>query len=489
MLELWDAARVLQIPSLVQKTEFFVGQMVSSDSFETVYTKARQYRSHGVICNVKSFLLGMFEDVYYSGQLRILTYEELYFLVKSDQLRVENEDIVLRSIFQWVEHFEMKVRTEEAGQGDLEDSSPYGHGLCSNISNLALPEEATSKLASLLRASRYGLASLECLNNLSKHPLCQNDREATLVITDAITYKQDNSTHGYRPPYAIQRALDHPDIHHVGALAEINQVSIMILQYNHWFKLPICPLHAIITNLFVFDDQLYVTSKSNHESLIFVYNNKEWKFVIDLPNNDFIVVAKGSCIYLIDGTSSSVNCVSPRETPVLHSEIKFPDMMRNPESALDFDKSILIFCSTDSVERSTVISLEVPQHKWTDCGHLKGSSKNLVGFRNENNYFILQRDGSLSQVLRNEVDSRINIILIKRLWSIQNSLRGAFIHKDYLFLFGNAPIKSSCLRGVSGLFWNIEYWYRSEDTSNFVQMCMHEDNIWWNRWATFSDDD
>ncbi|KAK0047489.1 hypothetical protein Bpfe_023041 [Biomphalaria pfeifferi] len=134
----------------------------------------------------------------------------------------------------------------------------------------------------------------------------------------------------------------------------------MKLEKHSWQKLRRCPLHAIITNLIIFDDKLYVINRTDHEILIFVYDRKKWKFVIDLPNKNFSVVAKGNCIYVIDGTSSSVNCVSPRETPVLHSEIKFPDMMRNAESALDFDKSILIFCSTDSDERSTVISLEVP---------------------------------------------------------------------------------------------------------------------------------
>ncbi|KAI8735936.1 kelch protein 8 [Biomphalaria glabrata] len=170
-------------------------------------------------------------------------------------------------------------------------------------------------------------------------------------------------------------------------------------------------------------------------------------------------------------TRSSVKCVSPRETSVLPSEIKFPDMMRNPESALDFDKSILIFCSTDSDERSTVFSLDVPDHKWTDCGHLEGSATNLFGFKNKTNYFILQRDGTVSQVLRNQADD-IEFTMIKRLWSIQSALRGAFIYSDMLYIFSNTPMETSCLCGVSGVFSRIEYWHQEQEACDFVQFFM-----------------
>ncbi|KAK6967478.1 hypothetical protein BgiMline_027297 [Biomphalaria glabrata] len=500
MVQLWDAAKVLQIPILVETCETLVGQMVDFDTFDAIYKRARRYRSYGVLCNVRRYLLGMFEGYDRSVLISTLTYEDMFFVVKNDNLFVKDEELVLQFIFEWAEHFEMQARSEESGPCDIEDLSLGNEEAGpSSLEELSLGSEGVhtqlfnkknklskpklTKFASLLRVSRYGLASLEYLQELSKHHLCERDKEAKLVITEAINYKLDRDTHGYWPPFAIQRVCQNRDFKHIGVIAEGNKVRLLKLEKHSWQKLRRCPLHAIITNLIIFDDKLYVINRTDHESLIFVYKRKKWKFVIDLPNTNFIAVAKGNCIYAIDGTSRSVKCVSPRETPVLHSEIKFPDMSRNPESALDFDKSILIFCSTDSVERSTVISLEVPEHKWTDCGYLDGSATNLVGFRKERNYFILQRDGSLSQVLRNEEDNKISITFIRRLWSIQNSLRGAFIYRDHLILFGNAPMESSCLRGVLGLFWKIEYWYQTEETSNFVHMFMHRDDVSWDIWA------
>ncbi|KAK0043911.1 hypothetical protein Bpfe_026685 [Biomphalaria pfeifferi] len=220
-----------------------------------------------------------------------------------------------------------------------------------------------------------------------KHHLCEQDKEAKLVITEAISYKLERNIHGYWPHYALHRNCH--VFRHIGVLASKDQGSALVLEMDDWKDLPKCSLHAKITNLSIFDDELYVISSLDFQSLLFVFTNKEWKFVSEISGSDFIVLSKGRCIYIIDGKNCMIKCVMP--TPVLHSEIKFPDMMRNPESALDFDKSILIFCSTDSNERSAVFSLEVPEHNWTDCGHLEGSAKNLVGLRNETKYLVLQR--------------------------------------------------------------------------------------------------
>ncbi|XP_055863059.1 uncharacterized protein LOC106069285 [Biomphalaria glabrata] len=400
----------------------------------------------------------------------VLKFRDLLSIVKDDRIRVESEDIVLRLIFLWAE----KLNNQEGNSGASEDESPKRRKVDSNVPCKEENElnENIFELSQLIRASRYGLASIECLRELSKHHLCQKDEIAKLVITEAINYKLDRNTHGYYPPFTYPRNTGL--LCFVGVLADKDQVSVLYPETNYywkWLRLPRCPLHAQIINVTLFDNEIYIISSTDNESIIFVFRDKKYIFVLDLPNKNFIVVAKGNCIYAIDGTSRSVKCVSPRETPVLHSEIKFPDMMKNPESALDFDKSILIFCSADSDERSTVFSLDVPEHKWTDCGNLEGSAKNLVGFRIETNYFILQRDGSLSQVLRKHDDS-IDFIFIQRLWSIQIALRGAFIYRDILYVFSNTPLKSSSLYGVSGLFWRAEYWYQEREVRNFVPFLM-----------------
>ncbi|KAK0047498.1 kelch-like protein 28 [Biomphalaria pfeifferi] len=401
----------------------------------------------------------------------ILTFKDFLSIIEEDVISLDTEDVLLRSIFQWAEHFE---RNSEASEDDQDQQCRKKRKLESGAPRKddELVEDKCSKFSQSLRATRYGSASIECLEELSKHPMCEKEEETKLVITKAINYKLDRNTHGYWPPYACPRNTRY--FRHIGVLADKDQVSFLILESKkfHWSRLPRCPLHSIITNVTVFDNELYVINSTGLESLLFVYRNKEWKFVLDLPNKNLLVLAKGSGIYVIDGTSRSVKCVSPRETPVLHSEITFPDMMRNPESALDFDKSILTFCSTDSDEKSAVFCLDVPEHKWTDCGHLNCSAKNLVGFRNETNYFILQRDGTVRQVLRNQ-DDDIVFTMIKRLWSIQSALRGAFMYSvRVLYVFSNTPMEDSCLRGVSGLFWRTEYWYQKQETSNFVQFYM-----------------
>ncbi|XP_013083122.2 uncharacterized protein LOC106068331 isoform X1 [Biomphalaria glabrata] len=467
--EIWETAHVLKIPSLIENCETQVGKMISLETFDKIYAKANAYQSNRILCKARNFLLHMFRLVQKIGLMRILTFEDLIYAVASEELRIKNEDIVLRSMFEWAEYNQMQLQENlvEVSQKKtkLDNSVPCKEDV---------EGDPSSKFSKLLRASRYGLASVECLVELSKHHLCEQDKEAKLVITEAISYKLERHIHGYWPHYALHRSCH---VRHVGVSASKDQVSALVLEMDDWKDLPKCSLHAKITNLSIFDDELYVISSLEFQSLLFVFTNKEWKFVSEISGSDFIVLSKGRCIYIIDGKNCRIKCVMPKTTPVLHSEIKFPDMMRNPESALDYDKSILIFCSTDSDEKLAVISLDVPEHKWTDCGHLEGSAKNLVGFRNETKYFILQRDGAISQVLRNQDDS-IGFILIKRLWSIQNSLRGAFIYNDVLYIYGDTPIEPSCFRAVSGLFWKIDYWFADQETSNFVHWFVPSVDLW-----------
>ncbi|XP_055861128.1 uncharacterized protein LOC129921909 [Biomphalaria glabrata] len=458
VLELWDATRVLKVPSLIKNCEVKVGQNFSKDNFERIYTKAHHYKSDFVLYKARRFLDNFFRyqmeenqpmNDCEAGVIRVLTYEDFLHLIREWPFRPDISDDVLKSIFELAENYDKVVS-------------------CTEYEKF---ENKSSILYTLLKDSKYRSASLECLQELSRHGMCQRDQEAKLLINEAISCKLDRNTHGYWFPSQLYGNLQ--NYRHIGALADKDRVSIMYLDHSfyNWRRLSKCLLHSTITNLTVFDNELYAISSTGLESLIFVFRNEEWTFVLDLSNKNFVVVSKGEFIYFIDSTSSSVRCVSPRETPVLHSEIKFPDMMRNPESALDFDRSILIFCSTDSDERSTVFCLDVPEHKWTYCGHLEGSAKYLVGFRNETNYFILQRDGSISQVLR-KLDDWIEFIFIKRLWSFQSALRGAFIYSDKLFVFSNTPMESLCLPGVSGVFSKIQYWYQEEEACSFVHCIM-----------------
>ncbi|KAK6967460.1 kelch-like protein 8 [Biomphalaria glabrata] len=479
LLEIWETVRVLQIPELIVICENNIGRVICREHFETIYVTAKLYQSHGVLCQAKVFLKRLLMTADEMHLYSILSFKDFLSIVKDNRLLVRSEDIVLRSIFLWAE----KLDKQEGGSGANEDDQQCPKRRKLDMQTVPCKEENvlnenTSELSQLLRASRYGLASIECLQELSKHQLCDKDKEAKLILTKAINYNLDRDTHGYWPPFTYPR---NPGLFClVGVLADKDQVSVLSLEplktdLDSWMRFPRCPLHTQITNLTVFDNELYVISSTGFESLIFVYRNTRWNFVLDLPNKDFIVISKGNLIYAIDGTSSSVKCVSPRETPVLCSEIKFPDMMKNPESALDFDKNILIFCSADSDERSTVVSLDVPEHKWTDYGNLEGSAKNLVGFRNETSYFILQRDGSISQVLRKQDDS-IDFIFIQRLWSIQSALRGAFIYRDILYVFSNTPLENVCLHGVSGLSCRTEYWYQEQGACKFVQFFMPTDD-------------
>ncbi|KAK0047490.1 hypothetical protein Bpfe_023042 [Biomphalaria pfeifferi] len=102
---------------------------------------------------------------------------------------------------------ELSLRNKEAEPSDLEELSLGSEGVHTQLFNKKnkLSKPKLTKFASLLRVSRYGLASLEYLQELSKHHLCERDKEAKLVINEVINYKLDRDTHRYWHPFAIQR--------------------------------------------------------------------------------------------------------------------------------------------------------------------------------------------------------------------------------------------------------------------------------------------
>uniref|UniRef100_A0A2C9LMY6 BACK domain-containing protein n=1 Tax=Biomphalaria glabrata TaxID=6526 RepID=A0A2C9LMY6_BIOGL len=427
ILELWDAARELENPYLLRSCERKVGEILSDENFETIYKKANLYQSH-VLRKTRSFLQRFFCSPNCNmSRTRIFTYEDFSYFLNEGILNAGSDDILLRSIFEWAEHNETQDQNTGIHRADGEEQEQsLKRKMDVEISSQEddPPEGTSSKLSKLLRAASYGTATLEYLQDLSEHHLCKKDPQAKLIISKVLNYKLDRNTHGYWPPCVT--SLFCKDYRHVAVVADQDQISVLYVYSDIWVRLPKCPLHTQITNVTVFDNELYVISSVGFESLIFVFRNNKWEFVTDLPGRNFIVISKGNLIYFIDGTSSSVKCVSA------------------------------VFC------------LDVPEHKWTDVGSLEGSAKNLVGFRNETNYFILQRDGSISQVLRKQ-DESIEFTLLKRLWSIQSSLRGAFIYSDALYIFSNTPIECSSLCGILGVFWNVVYWHGKQDASKFVE--------------------
>ncbi|KAK0039881.1 kelch-like protein 8 [Biomphalaria pfeifferi] len=465
MLELWDAVYVLQIPLLVQHYERVLGCSINDHTLEVIYTRACLYGSSFILTKALNYMLECFESVYTEGVTRIITYEDLMFLVEHDELCIEKEDTVLLANFQWAENRdmqnercfleEMDVSFSETGKTRLEVS-------CEEEKQF---KPSGSKLSKLLRASRFGLASLKCLEELSNHHLCEIDPEAKHVLSEGIAFKLARKSHGYWPSYATHRSEN--TVRHLGALANGDKVSVLILSKNIWKKLPRCPLLSRINNLTVFNDQLYAVCSSGTESLIFCYKNSEWKFIADIPGTDFIVVSYGEFIYFIDIDNESIKCLKPEGFPVFHGEIKMPSTMHNPESAADLEENVLVFCSTETDEMSEVYSLQVPDIEWTRSGTLQGSAKYLVSFRNKNGQYILQRDGSLSQVLRSQ-DKGTAFTLLERLWSFDIILRGAFIFQDILYIAGNSPSKTLSVCGIPGVCWNVEFWHQVNHCSSFV---------------------
>ncbi|KAK6989555.1 hypothetical protein BgiMline_012784 [Biomphalaria glabrata] len=66
---------------------------------EAIYTRACLYGSSFILTEALNYMLECFESVYTEGVTRILTYEDLMFLVEHDELCIEKEDTGLACNF------------------------------------------------------------------------------------------------------------------------------------------------------------------------------------------------------------------------------------------------------------------------------------------------------------------------------------------------------------------------------------------------------
>uniref|UniRef100_A0A2C9L7T2 BTB domain-containing protein n=1 Tax=Biomphalaria glabrata TaxID=6526 RepID=A0A2C9L7T2_BIOGL len=298
LLALWDAVRIFQNPFLIINCETKVGEIISEENFETIYTKANHYKSDIVLYKARKYLheFSWKKETDQLSLTRILTFNDFLYLLKEDSFIFEMQDKVLKSIFDWVENRDNQHPYSGVSSDEIDKLSvttrENGHDNRNSCKEYTKLEDKSSLLSRLLKALKINSVNVECLEEMSRHHLCEQDHEAKDVITKAISFKQDKSTHGFWPPDVHEG--DILNYQHIGVLADKDRVSFVNLGNSNyrWHRLTRCPLHSQITN-----NELYVVSSADFESLIFVLRNKEWKYVLDIPNKDFRVVSKGKFIY------------------------------------------------------------------------------------------------------------------------------------------------------------------------------------------------
>ncbi|KAK6967475.1 hypothetical protein BgiMline_027294 [Biomphalaria glabrata] len=191
ILELWDAAQELETPCLLRNCETIVGQILSEENFEHIYIKANLYQSPVL------------------------------------------QDEVLRRVFDWAENYEKQDRNSGISKENRAQKSTKRK---KDVEVSFKEGDQSSKLANLIRAADWSTASIECIQDLSKHDLCEKDTEAKLFISKVLNYKLDRNTHGFWPPYTTPKL--NAECPRVGVLADQDGINALFLHSDLWLDFP-----------------------------------------------------------------------------------------------------------------------------------------------------------------------------------------------------------------------------------------------------------
>ncbi|XP_059175123.1 kelch repeat and BTB domain-containing protein 3-like [Physella acuta] len=156
-IEVWQAAHMLQVKVMVNVCEEFAIRSCSLDTWENIYLHAKLLGSVKVLDKLHTFMLKNFEEIRHSTTFFQLSFKETHDLIKSQDLVVSKEDLVLESVIRWVEY----VDGNQLNQNSNEDHTISGNNVKTNIS-------LSSDEAKEIKESEDGLHRNNCLQNSNK---------------------------------------------------------------------------------------------------------------------------------------------------------------------------------------------------------------------------------------------------------------------------------------------------------------------------------
>uniref|UniRef100_A0A2C9M7N6 BTB domain-containing protein n=1 Tax=Biomphalaria glabrata TaxID=6526 RepID=A0A2C9M7N6_BIOGL len=124
VLKVWSAVHQLQIHFLVQHCEDFILENISLEILETYKKHAEFLQSERVSEGIFKYMLQNFMILRSTGAFLRLQFEDLLRLIESDSLVVTSEDLVLQSVYEWINFGESSfVTVKNEADSTLKTSS------------------------------------------------------------------------------------------------------------------------------------------------------------------------------------------------------------------------------------------------------------------------------------------------------------------------------------------------------------------------------
>ncbi|KAI8738658.1 uncharacterized protein LOC106050446 [Biomphalaria glabrata] len=509
VLEVWSAVHLLQIHFLILHCEDYVLKNISLETLETYKRQGEFLQSERVSKGIFKFMLENFMTLRSTEVFLRLQFEDLLKLIESDSLVVTSEDLVLHSVYEWInfgevvnnynkatltmsykETFSRGVTTKFSKMfitgKDIETTkvsashvnelkvtqvtkSMYESARSSSqiiaipsvnqndgspsVSNNCKDNRRSVYLLPLLKATRYFLLSEACIANLHLAKEIQNNIEDIDIFFKALAYKTCINVNNYLPTAAIHRECSQLD--NVGVVCISNS---RILAYSfakkttHYFpkstKLNIYRLLAL-------NNQLYACVKKKGFSEMFVLQSVKWVSVLKLEEQVRFCLTHDSSIIII--TVQNIYRYKPI-SPLNKIDVDIGAI----DFAISFYQNILLFTTSDL--KTKVRCWDTDNNTLSDLAELDFSANNMTSFTDDRSTYILDEDGCLYHVKQLET---IQFTFIDRIWSFRaEELRGAIMFRNFLFLCGKFPEKTNLTKTLNDVFSFV--WFMKLGSLNFT---------------------
>ncbi|CAL1533008.1 unnamed protein product [Lymnaea stagnalis] len=488
VLPVWQVAKQMQSLIVVETCETFVKRNTSIENCEQIYVTARLLGCDSVVSHVREFVKANYDAVTKSDVLYCLTENDLLEVIESQDLIVSSEDVVVESILTWVKVRNYQVKNEREDVFKKRRSQHSGFyskeihtiGLDTigsdqndvqknfRVSNKAFRKEALHDMvksvldsiikstspasevdsetlrlknpARLLSATRLCLVTSGCLKTLSRDPLIRSNKESTQLVMDAALYQSIGGRHGQWPNAAIHR--HYSDFVNVGVMAHRSGKFLALSSCDAKFKLkkmPISPFmnSCISVHLISYLTDLYAVKEYCGNSVLYVFAKDLWREVTTIHGTGWLGVAHEEYMYLFNSSNQKVKRIDPKQLNTCLEDVTCFPGTTAVVNACSLDVSVLAFCSEmiNGLEETAVYSLDTRSQTWTRLDNMNGPAEHVVVFKQGAVIYLLQQNGNLWEIQRNEGKAVI-IKFVEVLWDFRYKLYGAIALHDKLYIFG-----------------------------------------------------
>ncbi|XP_059171566.1 uncharacterized protein LOC131952755 [Physella acuta] len=448
-MDLWQAADQLQIDFIVGNCEDFATKVTTVENFEDMWKIAKKFNSDKLCSFLNKFLLDNFDTI---SQINVRSIMELGFfdfkrLIVSCDLNVRNEDWLLKLVLKWVEYIPEKDNNED-DKDELTDTKHESASeiISDNANELSLIPTGTDnlkkiqskrirKLTSLLNSVRTCLVSTPLLKHLLKHRLIINNTEARDILIDAVLYKTTHYNHGQWRTSAIHRASSewlHCGVQHIN-----NEIVIVEANEPNMYICVQCSELRLDVTLVVFDSYLFATGvkdSAETNSSLYVLCRKSWKKITEIPGRRLILVSYDQCIFILSKNKPYIYQIFPKcGNPKVEEFLKLPETIK-VRQAINYERMILIFSSVtvDGEEKTAVHQLGILTKKLTELEQLNGPAKHLISFSDDDNTYILQKNGDM-HTIKCEL-GKVVFQLIGTMENLPRKFQGALTYKKKIIV-------------------------------------------------------